>query len=177
MGYEIAAGLGTKMACPDREVYVMVGDGNYLMNNHELITAVQEGIKFVVILLNNNGFKSIGSLSESVGSGRFGTEYRFRDVKTGQLSGDALPVDFAANARSLGAYVLEADSIASLKEALAKAKLSEKVTVIYIQTDLKKGIDGYAWWEVPVAEVSEMDSVKEAYRIYRDNKRHQKYYL
>ena len=177
MGYEIAAGLGAKMACPDREIYVMVGDGNYLMNNHEIITSVQEGIKITIILLNNNGFKSIGSLSESVGSQRFGTEYRMRNRTTGELDGMQLPVDFAANARSLGAQVIEADTIASLRKGLERAKQSDRTTVICINTDLKKGIDGYAWWDVAVAEVSEMDSVKEARRIYAENKKTQNYYL
>lgn len=177
MGYEIAAGLGAKMACPDREIYVMVGDGNYLMNNHEIITAVQEGIKITIVLLNNNGFKSIGFLSESLGSKRFGTKYRFRNNESGQLDGNILPVDFAANARSLAANVIEADSIASLNKALSEAKKSDKTTVIYVETDLVKGIEGYAWWEVAVAEVSEMDSVKEAYKIYLENKKKQKYYL
>lgn len=177
MGYEIAAGLGAKMACPNREIYVMVGDGNYLMNNHEIITAVQEGIKMIIILLNNNGFKSIGALSESIGSVRFGTKYRFRNNETGQLDGDVLPVNFAANARSLGANVIEAESISSLKKALEEAKKSDMTTVIYIETDLKKGIDNYAWWEVAVAEVSEMDSVKEAYQTYLQNKKKQRYYL
>jgi 3D-(3,5/4)-trihydroxycyclohexane-1,2-dione acylhydrolase (decyclizing) len=177
MGYEIAAGMGARMACPDREIFVMVGDGNYLMNNHEIITAVQEGIKFIVVLLNNNGFKSIGSLSESVGSQRFGTFYRYRNEKTGQLDGAVLPVDYAANARSLGAHVIEAGDIPSLNKALAEARACDKTTVIVIETDVKKGIDGYAWWEVPVAEVSEMDSVKQAYEVYRANKERQKYYL
>ena len=95
MGYECAAGIGAKMACPDREIYVMVGDGNYLMMNNEIVTAIQEGIKFTIILLNNNGFGSIGGLSESIGSQRFGTKYRYRDEKTGLLTGDTLPVDFA----------------------------------------------------------------------------------
>ncbi len=177
MGYEIAAGLGAKLACPDREIYVMVGDGNYLMNNHEIITAVQEGIKMTIILLNNNGFKSIGSLSESLGSQRFGTKYKFRNDETGQLDGGILPVDFAANAKSLGANVIIADSVSSFKKALEEAKKSEKTTVIYIETDLEKGIEGYAWWEVVVAEVSEMDSVKEAYQAYLQNKKKQRYYL
>jgi 3D-(3,5/4)-trihydroxycyclohexane-1,2-dione acylhydrolase (decyclizing) len=177
MGYEIAAGLGARMACPDREIYVMVGDGNYLMNNHEIITAVQEGVKVIIVLLNNNGFKSIGSLSESVGSQRFGTLYRYRNEKTGQLDGEVLPVDYAANARSLGAEVIQADSIPSLNKALAEAKACDKTTVIVVETDLKKGIDGYSWWEVAVAEVSEMESVKQAYEVYRVEKERQKYYL
>ena len=177
MGYEIAAGLGARMACPDREIYVMVGDGNYLMNNHEIITAIQEGIKMTIVLLDNHGFKSIGSLSESVGSERFGTQYKFRNKKTGNLDGANLPVNFAMNARSLGANVIEADTIASLNHALEEARSSDKTTVIVIETDGKKGIDGYAWWEVAVAEVSEMPSVKKAYSEYQENKKRQRYYL
>ena len=177
MGYEIAAGLGAKMACPEREIYVMVGDGNYLMNNHEIITAIQEGVKITIILLNNNGFGSIGALSQSLGSKRFGTKYRFRNKETGQIDGDILPVDFVQNAKSIGANVLEATDINSLNESLKKAKASDKTTLIYIETDLEKGVEGYAWWEVPVAEVSEMDSVNEAYKTYQENKKNQKYYL
>jgi 3D-(3,5/4)-trihydroxycyclohexane-1,2-dione acylhydrolase (decyclizing) len=177
MGYEVAAGLGARMACPDREIYVMVGDGNYLMNNHEIITAVQEGVKMTIVLLDNHGFKSIGALSESVGSLRFGTEYRFRDEKSGALSGENLPVDFVMNARSLGALVIEANTISALTNALKEAKTVSKTTVIVVQTDLKKGIDGYAWWEVPIAEVSEMPSVAEAYKGYQENKKRQRYYL
>ncbi len=177
MGYEIAAGVGAKMACPDREIYVMVGDGNYLMNSNEIITSVQEDIKITIVLLNNNGFASIGGLSESLGSQRFGTKYRFRNNKTNQLDGDILPVNFIDNAKSLGANVIEADSVESINKALAEAKKSNKTTVIYVETDLKKGVEGYAWWEVAVAEVSEMDSVKEAYKTYKENKKNQKYYL
>jgi 3D-(3,5/4)-trihydroxycyclohexane-1,2-dione acylhydrolase (decyclizing) len=177
MGYEIAAGMGAKMACPDREIYVMVGDGNYLMNNHEIITSIQEGIKMTIVLLNNNGFGSIGALSESVGSQRFGTKYRFRNNSTGQIDGDILPVDFVKNAESLGANVIVAENIESLNQALKKAKQSDRTTVIYIETDLEKSVEGYAWWEVAVAEVSEMDSVKEAYKNYLENKKNQKYYL
>ena len=117
MGYEIAAGLGVKMADPTREVYVMVGDGSYLMLNSEFVTAVQEGVKLIVVLVVNHGFQSIGALSESVGVERFGTKYRYRDA-SGQLAGDVLPVDLAANAESLGATVLRADGVAELTEAL-----------------------------------------------------------
>ncbi|HBC79775.1 MAG TPA: 3D-(3,5/4)-trihydroxycyclohexane-1,2-dione acylhydrolase (decyclizing), partial [Bacteroidales bacterium] len=177
MGYECAAGIGAKMACPDREIYVMVGDGNYLMMNNEIVTAVQEGIKVTIVLLNNNGFGSIGALSESIGSQRFGTKYRYRDKKTGHLTGEMLPVDFAQNARSLGAKVFEAKDIDSLKKALAIAKEQTVTTVITIETDLYKGVPGYAWWEVAVAEVSEIDSVKEAYKTYLINKKKQRYFL
>jgi 3D-(3,5/4)-trihydroxycyclohexane-1,2-dione acylhydrolase (decyclizing) len=165
------------MACPDREIFVMVGDGNYLMMNNEIVTAIQEGIKYTIILLNNSGFGSIGGLSQSIGSQRFGTKYRYRDEKTGLLSGDKLPVNFAENARSLGAHVIEATDIDSLKNALHEAKKQTVTTVITIDTDLYKGIPGYAWWEVPVAEVSSIDTVQEAYKIYSENKKKQKYHL
>ena len=177
MGYECAAGIGAKIACPDREIYVMVGDGNYLMMNNEIVTAIQEGIKFTIILLNNNGFASIGALSQSIGSQRFGTKYRYRDKETGQLTGKILPVDFAQNARSLGAHVIEAHDISSLKKALSEAKVQSKITVITIETDLYKGVPGYAWWEVAVSEVSEIDTVKKAYQSYIENKKKQKYFL
>ena len=177
MGYECAAGIGAKMACPDREIFVMVGDGNYLMMNNEIVTAIQEGIRYTIILLNNSGFGSIGGLSQSIGSQRFGTKYRYRDKKTGLLSGDKLPVNFAENARSLGAHVIEATDIDSLKKALHEAKKQTVTTVITIDTDLYKGIPGYAWWEVPVSEVCEIDSVKEAYKYYKENKKKQRYHL
>jgi 3D-(3,5/4)-trihydroxycyclohexane-1,2-dione acylhydrolase (decyclizing) len=177
MGYECAAGIGAKLACPDREIFVMVGDGNYLMMNNEIVTAIQEGIKVTIVLLNNNGFGSIGALSESIGSKRFGTKYRYRDQKTGQLTGEILPVNFAQNARSLGANVIEAKDIDSLKKALVKAKESAVTTVITIETDLFKGVPGYAWWEVPVAEVSEIDTVKTAYQNYKESKKKQRYFL
>jgi 3D-(3,5/4)-trihydroxycyclohexane-1,2-dione acylhydrolase (decyclizing) len=177
MGYECAAGIGAKMACPDREIYVMVGDGNYLMMNNEIVTAVQEGIKFVIILLNNNGFGSIGGLSQSIGSQRFGTKYRYRNKDTGQLTGDTLPVDFAQNAKSLGAHVIEAKDISTLKQALKKAKEQTVITVITIETDLYKGVQGHAWWEVAISEVAEIDSVKKAYHDYIESKKKQRYFL
>ena len=177
MGYEIPAGIGAKMACPDREIFVMVGDGNYLMMNNEIVTAIQEGIKFNIILLNNNGFASIGGLSQAVGSERFGTKYRYRDEETGLLTGDILPVDFAQNARSLGAYVIEAHDIESLKSALVAAKARTETTVITIETSLTKGVPGYAWWEVAIAEVSEQPTVQQARSEYVEHKKKQRYFL
>lgn len=177
MGYECAAGIGAKMASPDREIYVMVGDGNYLMMNNEIVTAIQEGIKITIILLNNNGFGSIGNLSQSLGTQRFGTRYRYRNEKTGQLDGAILPVDFAQNARSLGAFVIEASDIDSLKSALKVARAQDRTTVITIETDLYKSIPGYGWWEVAVSEVSEIESVRLAYDNYLVNKKKQKYFL
>ena len=177
MGYEIPAGIGAKMASPDREIFVMVGDGNYLMMNNEIVTAIQEGIKFTILLLNNNGFASIGGLSQSIGSERFGTKYRYRDEKTGLLTGEILPVDFAQNARSLGAHVITATDVASLKAALAEAKAQTETTVIYIETSLTKGVPGYAWWEVAIAEVSEIKSVQQARAEYEEHKKKQRFYL
>jgi 3D-(3,5/4)-trihydroxycyclohexane-1,2-dione acylhydrolase (decyclizing) len=165
------------MAFPDRQVWVMVGDGNYLMMNSEIVTSIQEGVKFNIILLNNNGFQSIGGLSEAIGSQRFGTKYRYRNPETGLLDGELLPVDFAQNARSLGAYVIEATDIASLKAAMLEARKQTRTTVITIHTDLYKCGPDFAWWEVPIAEVSEIDTVRDAYADYKEHKKKQRYYL
>ncbi len=177
MGYEIAGGLGAKMADPDREIYVMVGDGNYLMLSQEIITSIQEGIKMIILILNNNGFASIGGLSESIGGKRFGTEYRFRDNDTRQLTGDQLPVDFAMNARSLGAHVIECTDIPSLKKALREAKKQKNTTVLTIETDLYENVEGYGWWDVAISEVSTEESVKKAYKEYIKGREKQRYYL
>jgi 3D-(3,5/4)-trihydroxycyclohexane-1,2-dione acylhydrolase (decyclizing) len=161
MGYEIAGGLGVKMADPDREVYVMVGDGSYLMMSQEIVTSLQEGYKLTVVLLDNHGFASIGGLSESVGSAGFGTEYRHR-TDTG-LDGDVVDVDFAANARSLGAKVYEATTLNDLESALEKSREETVTTVIVIETDRDTRVGGHdSWWDVPVAEVSTNDAVAEA---------------
>lgn len=177
MGYEVAGGLGAKMAAPERDVYIMVGDGNYLMMNHEIVTSIQEGYKLSIVLLNNHGFASIGGLSESMGGQRFGTEYRYRDKKSGQIAGEWLPVNFAENARSLGAHAIECSDIASLKEALKEMKKQTKTTVITIDTDLYQNVPGYAWWEVGTSEVSDISTVQEAYKKYVKNKEKQRYYL
>ncbi|MGV3602920.1 MAG: 3D-(3,5/4)-trihydroxycyclohexane-1,2-dione acylhydrolase (decyclizing) [Dyadobacter fermentans] len=178
MGYEIAAGLGAKMADPSREVYVICGDGGYLMNNHEIVTAIQEGVRFTILLLNNNGYASIGGLSESIGSERFGTMYKHRDNATGQLAGNFLPVDLAANAESLGANVIRATDRQSLENALAQSKTADRTTVIYIETSLYRTVKGYhAWWEVPVAEVSTSPTVQKAFETYKENKKTQRIFL
>ncbi len=167
MGYEIPAGLGVKMADPSREVYVLIGDGSYLMLPSEIVTSIQEGCKLTVVLVDNRGFASIGSLSRSLGSGGFGTHYRERDAASGQLSGPELEVDFAANARSLGANVLVAQTIAELKEMLAQARQSDRTTVVVVRTDPSVGVPSYeSWWDVPVAEVSSMPTVREARAEY-----------
>src|SRR5438094_7782757 len=153
MGYEVAGGLGIKLAAPDREVYVMVGDGSWLMMSSELVTAVQEGIKLTVVLLDNHGFQSIGGLSQAIGNGHFGVRFKERNAKTGQLDGPNVTVDFVANARSLGAHAITARDISQLKSALAEARRQTRSTVIVIETDAEKRAPGYeSWWDVPVAE-------------------------
>jgi len=178
MGYEIAGGLGVKMAAPEREVYVMVGDGSYLMMNSEIVTSIQEGYKLTIVLLNDHGFSSIGGLSESVGSAGFGTRYRYRNSGTGQLDGEKLPVDFAAHARSLGATVFEAEDLPSLVEALEQSKEQERTTVVVIETDREARVPGYeSWWDVPVAEVSETEAVQHAFEEYRSVLNKERNYL
>ena len=179
MGYEIAGALGAKMACPKREIYSMIGDGGYLMMSSEIVTSIQEGYKMIIIVINNKGFGSIGGLSKSIGQGGFGTEYKYRDAGSDQLDGDDLPVDLAANAASLGAEVISATNIKSFTEALKVAKTNDKTTVIYIETVPERKIAGYgwAWWDVPISQVSEVESVEKAYEIYKKNKKKQRYFL
>nr|MBA2560779.1 3D-(3,5/4)-trihydroxycyclohexane-1,2-dione acylhydrolase (decyclizing) [Propionibacteriales bacterium] len=180
MGYEIAGGLGIKMAvedtADDRDVFVMVGDGSYLMMAQEIVTAVQEGIKLIVVLVQNHGFASIGALSESLGSQRFGTRYRYRTA-TG-INGDVLPVDLAANAASLGADVLRVSGLTEFEKAVAKAQAADVITVIHVETDpLIPAPDSPAWWDVPVAEVSELDSTRSARVGYESSKAGQRSHL
>jgi 3D-(3,5/4)-trihydroxycyclohexane-1,2-dione acylhydrolase (decyclizing) len=167
MGYEIAGGLGVKIADPTREVYVMVGDGSYLMMSSEIVTALQEGYKLTIVVLNNYGFSSIGGLSKALGSGGFGTDYKIRRPEGGQLDGPRLEVDFAANAASLGAQVELAKTREDLQRALEVSRRNERTTVIVIEVDKEERVPGYeSWWDVPVAEVSEMESVKRARENY-----------
>ena len=178
MGYEIAGGLGAAMACPDRDVFVMVGDGSYLMMAQELVTAVQEGIKLIVILVQNNGFASIGELSDTVGSQRFGTWYRYRNPETGRLDGDVLPVDLAANAASLGVQVLRATTVDEFEAALLKAKRATGPVLVHVATDpLAPAPSSESWWDVPVAEVAALDSTVTARKTYEINKANQRDYL
>lgn len=179
MGYEIAGGIGAKRgldaAGDDRDVVIMVGDGSYLMLNTELVTAVAEGIKVIVVLIQNHGYASIGHLSETVGSQRFGTWYREYDAEAKNFQGEQiLPVDLAMNARSYGMDVIEvepsANAIEDLKAAMATAKASEKSTFIHINSDpLIYAPDGAGWWDVPVSETSTLDSTNAAREDYLKN--------
>jgi 3D-(3,5/4)-trihydroxycyclohexane-1,2-dione acylhydrolase (decyclizing) len=184
MGYEIAGGLGVKRGAEasgsDRDVVVMVGDGSYLMLHTELVTAVAEGIKLIVVLIQNHGYASIGHLSETVGSERFGTWYRSLDPEARNFQGEQiLPIDLAANARSYGVDVIEvqpgASSIDDLRAAMATAKASDRTTLIHINSDpLLYAPDGEGWWDVPVPAVSELPSTQRAYEEYAEIKATQK---
>jgi 3D-(3,5/4)-trihydroxycyclohexane-1,2-dione acylhydrolase (decyclizing) len=182
MGYEIAGGLGIKMADPQREVYVLVGDGSYLMLSADIVTSIQEGYKLTIVLMDNHGFKSIGALSRSLGSQGFGTRYVFPE--NNRLPDDTaesvrtLPVDLAANAKSLGAHVIQCETYEDFLTALETAKGMDHTTVIYIQNDRYVGVPGYeSWWDVAIAEVSEIDSVKNARSEYEQAVRKERYFL
>ena len=183
MGYEIAGGLGAKMAAPERDVYVMVGDGSYLMMSSEIVTSIQENYKLIIVLLDNHGFKSIGSLSRSLGEDGFGTRYAY--PRNGVLPGDemgsevqTLPVDLATNARSLGAHVIECRTYTDFVDALEAVRSTDRTSVIYIQNDRYESVPGYeSWWDVAVAEVSEMPQVQAARTEWEAMRTKERYFL
>jgi 3D-(3,5/4)-trihydroxycyclohexane-1,2-dione acylhydrolase (decyclizing) len=188
MGYEIPGGIGVKLAAPERDVFVLVGDGSYLMLPGELVTAVAERVPIVVVLVDNHGYASIGALSRSVGSAGFGTHYRRSvdgalplDAPDGTGLADAadpLPVDLAANAESLGARVLRAGTIDELRAALREARAADGPAVVYVETDRYAGVPSYeSWWDVPVAEASEQPDVRAARVEYERSRRAQRSYL
>jgi 3D-(3,5/4)-trihydroxycyclohexane-1,2-dione acylhydrolase (decyclizing) len=190
MGYEIPGGMGVKLAAPDRQVFVLVGDGSYLMLPGELVTAVAERIQMVIVLVDNHGYASIGALSRSVGSRGFGTH--LRAASNGALPLDSpdglalaepaasgeLPLDLAANAESLGAKVIRAATIDELRAALTASRDPEGPVVIYIESDRYTGVPDYeSWWDVPVAEVSDQADVRTARKSYERARRSQRSYL
>ncbi len=178
MAYEIPAGIGVKMAHPDREVVVWVGDGTYLMNPTEIATAVAENIKLIIVLVDNRGFGSIGGLSKSLGSAGFGTRFTHRNPESGELDGERLEIDFAGNAASLGAEVFTPHTISEFKHALKQAKALDHTSVIVIQTDREERVPGYdSWWDVAVAETSTMPAVRKARKEYEQHRKDEKYYL
>jgi 3D-(3,5/4)-trihydroxycyclohexane-1,2-dione acylhydrolase (decyclizing) len=183
MGYEIAGGLGVKMAAPEREVYVLVGDGSYLMLSSEIVTSVQEGLKLTVVLVDNHGFNSIGGLSRSLGTDGFGTQYRYRRDGSLGLDSDSappplLPVDLAANAESLGAHVIRARTIDELRAGLAEAKQIDETVVLAVEVDRYAGVPSYeSWWDVPVSEVAEAESVRAVRADYETARGEERSYL
>ena len=180
MGYEIPAALGVRLAIgdEDRNVVAVVGDGSYQMMPMELATIASEGVKVIVVLLDNAGFASIGALSESVGSQRFGTKYRMRDASSGRLDGAPVPFDLAANAASWGVKVVRSDGIEEFRSSLCTALDGEESVVLYIETDLTgPNPPGSSWWDVPVSETSTLQSTTAARAAYEQGKRDQRHHL
>jgi len=170
------------MAAPERQVIVMVGDGSYLMLCNEIVTSIQEGYKLTIVLMDNRGFNSIGGLSRSIGQEGFGTRYAFpSDNKLPDDESDeveALPVNYTMNARGLGAHVIECKTYDDFVEAFKESRKTDRTTVICIQNDRYVGVPGYeSWWDVPVAEVSEMDSVKQARKEWEKNIKLERYFF
>ncbi|MEU2157855.1 3D-(3,5/4)-trihydroxycyclohexane-1,2-dione acylhydrolase (decyclizing) [Streptomyces sp. NPDC019396] len=176
MGYEIPAAIGVAMATPGRPVWALVGDGTYLMNPTEIVTAVQENIPIKVVILQNHGYASIGGLSEAVGCEGFGTAYRYREQPdtgvpgTGSYTGRPLPVDLGANAASLGMRVIRAKTVRDLREALTEARAADRPTCVYVETETADTVSGpppaQAWWDVPVAETATRPSAVKARQEY-----------
>jgi 3D-(3,5/4)-trihydroxycyclohexane-1,2-dione acylhydrolase (decyclizing) len=190
MGYEIPGGMGVKLAAPERRVLVLVGDGSYLMLPGELVTAVAERVALTIVLIDNHGYASIGALSRSLGSAGFGTHYRYPvggatpvdevdgGVPAAPAGADVLPLDLAANAASLGARVLRAETIEQLRDALTAADGADGPVVIHITVDRYAGVPSYdGWWDVPVAEVSEQPAVRAAREGYEQARTAQRSYL
>ena len=180
MGYEIAAGIGVARAKTKGDSIVMVGDGSYLMMHTELVSAVAENIKFITVLIQNHGYASIGHLSETIGSQRYGTKYRYRDESGNNFeTRETLPIDLATNAESLGVKVWRIEETASaiddLQKAIREAKAHDGPSLIHINSDpLLYSPSGEGWWEVPVAPVSNLDSTQKAYEAYLKGKSKQK---
>jgi 3D-(3,5/4)-trihydroxycyclohexane-1,2-dione acylhydrolase (decyclizing) len=188
MGYEIPGGMGVKLAAPDRDVFVLVGDGSYLMMPGDLATAVAEGIGIVVVIVDNGGYASIGALSRSIGAAGFGTHYRRAENGGAPLdapdeAGPAAPlrpshVDLAANAESLGLRVLRATSIDELRDALDEARRDTGPVAVHIEVDRYAGVPSYeGWWDVPVAEVADDAAVRAARAEYERARRSQRAYV
>jgi 3D-(3,5/4)-trihydroxycyclohexane-1,2-dione acylhydrolase (decyclizing) len=176
MGYEIAGGLGAKMAYPQREVYVLVGDGSYLMMSQEIVTSIQEGLKLNIVLLDNHGFSSIGGLSRTCGNEGMGTNYRYR--RGSKYDGENLPVDFASNAASLGAWSIQARTVEELRAAIVSARKQNRTAVVVVETSYDDRVPGYeSWWDVAVAEVSENESVNAARQKYKEARKKERLFF
>ena len=176
MGYEIAGGLGVKMADPEREVYVMVGDGSYLMMAQEIVTSLQEGYKLNIVLLDNHGFSSIGGLSRSCGNDGLGTSYRYRCGD--RYDGEMLPVNFVANAASLGAWAKRASTREELVGALNEGRKQPRTSVVVVETSYDERVPGYeSWWDVAIPEVSERKSVEAARKKYEEARKKERIFF
>lgn len=177
MGYEIPAGIGVRLAEPERPIVVMIGDGSYLMLNSEIVTAVAEGMDLTVVVVDNHGFQSIHGLQRSTGTDEFGLELRYRDRGSGSLDGATVPVDYVAHAAAMGAHAVLAPDQVSLQAALDDARTAGGVRVIVVPVDPERRVGDYGgWWDVPVAEVSEVEAVREARRRYESGRARQRRY-
>ncbi len=175
MGYEIPAGIGVKLAEPDREVVVFIGDGSYLMMNSEIVTAVAEGMNLTIIIVDNHGYQSIHGLQQSTGTPHFALELRHRN-KQGLLDGDYVRVDYAKHAEAMGAQAVYAKTEADYRAALEHAKSHKGVSVVVVEVDPTKRVGSYdygGWWDCPPAEVSEQASVREARAEYDEARKQQ----
>ncbi|WJM08666.1 3D-(3,5/4)-trihydroxycyclohexane-1,2-dione acylhydrolase (decyclizing) [Paenibacillus sp. FSL k6-2145] len=171
MGYEVSGAFGAALAEPDREVYAMVGDGSYLMLHSEFVTSLQEQKKMTVLLFNNNGFQCIHNLQREHGSDGFGNEFRYRESESGRLTGDYMPMDFAAHARSMGAKSYRAETAEQLEQALRDAKNETVSTLIEIPVVPGTNAGGYeSWWNVGVPEVSAEEKVVHAHHTMQANR-------
>lgn len=178
MAYEVPAAMGVKTADPSREVYAYLGDGTFLMMPSEIATAVQEGIKLIIVVADNHGFASIGALSQSLGSAGFGTRFRTRSPQSGQLDGQPLPIDYAAIARGMGAAAVQVSTLSDFRQALQDARRAPATTVIVVETDRDAHVPGYeSWWDVAVAEVSNLESVQQSRKDYEENRKNERYFL
>lgn len=171
MGYEVSGAFGAALAEPDREVYAMVGDGSYLMLHSEFVTSLQEQKKMTILLFNNNGFQCIHNLQREHGSDGFGNEFRYRESESGRLTGDYMPMDFAAHARSMGAKSYRAETAEQLEQALRDAKNETVSTLIEIPVVPGTNAGGYeSWWNVGVPEVSAEEKVVHAHHTMQANR-------
>jgi len=176
MGYEIAGALGVKLAQPDREVFAFLGDGSYLMLHTEIVTAVQEGVKLTIVLVDNHGYGCIHGLQRGSGGNSFGNEFRVRTHKTARLEGTFAPVDFVKNAESLGATAVRADTPDELRAALTETKNVPGVRLIYVQVPAEERLPGYSWWDVPVSGTSKVSGVRKARAAYDRAVEKQRFY-
>jgi 3D-(3,5/4)-trihydroxycyclohexane-1,2-dione acylhydrolase (decyclizing) len=175
MGYEIAGALGVKLARPERQVVALLGDGSYLMLHTELLTALQEDLKITIVLIDNGGYQCIHGLQQACGGRSFGNEFRRRSPDSMRLDGEPLQIDFVQNAMSLGAVAVHAETSADLVAALATARSEKRSTLIHVPVE-PSPLPGFAWWDVPMSEVSSVPSVQEERRKYEAERSRRKFY-
>ncbi len=178
MGYELPAALGARMSRTEGEVFVLIGDGTYLMNPTELVTAAQENLKITVVISENHGFQSIRGLQMARAGRSFGNEFRHRDRATNRLEGDFVEIDFAGNAASMGARTWNVGTPEELRSALGEARDHSGASVIVAETEKYRGLPwSQVWWDVAAAEASGDPVTRELRAEYeRDRTRLQRFH-